>query len=246
MIYNMVFEMKRTSTSGVDLNSKSVLVAYYDDIPESDFTFVSSVSEGFSLGLKTNEGIEEPQRLVLAYSDTSNIVSKQLAIDLLMESDKDAVFILGVPTITESTYSVPLYCYDSMAKRDTLLAFDVHGILGNSKDLYQSGLSVGASMSNSFISQWVEETYSIYYLNSNRWLLAAEYAANCKWKEAMEQWIECLKTNDPYVRSCAEYNIALACYMTSKKQLALDWLEMSDRDYKLNQTKNLRNKIQKL
>ena len=64
------------------------------------------------------------------------------------------------------------------------------------------------------------------------------------WKGAMDQWFLLLNSNDPLRRSCAEYNIAVACYMLGDYSLASQWLDRSDADSKLpNMSDNLRKRI---
>ena len=50
-------------------------------------------------------------------------------------------------------------------------------------------------------------------------------------------------TGDLLKRSCAEYNIAVACYMLGDYMLASEWLAMSDKDNKLPQSDALRKRI---
>ena len=59
----------------------------------------------------------------------------------------------------------------------------------------------------------------------------------------MDMWITLLSTNDMLRRSCAEYNIATACYMLGEYDLALEWLDRSDKDNKLPYSDALRKRI---
>ena len=43
----------------------------------------------------------------------------------------------------------------------------------------------------------------------------------------MDIWFDCLDTNDVMKRACAEYNIAVACYMLGDFSLADQWLKKS-------------------
>ena len=53
------------------------------------------------------------------------------------------------------------------------------------------------------------------------------------WKGAIDTWISLLDTNDLMKRSCAAFNISVACYMMGDYQLAKEWLDRSDKDNKL-------------
>jgi hypothetical protein len=59
----------------------------------------------------------------------------------------------------------------------------------------------------------------------------------------MDLWMTFLSTNDMLRRSCAEYNIATACYMLGEYDLALEWLDLSDKDNKLPYSDGLRKRI---
>ena len=50
-------------------------------------------------------------------------------------------------------------------------------------------------------------------------------------------------SNDLLRRSCAEYNIAVACYMMGEYELASEWLDRSDKDNKLPLSDGLRKRI---
>ena len=59
---------------------------------------------------------------------------------------------------------------------------------------------------------------------------------------------ECLKlrldySKNPEKRACAAYNIALGCFMSGLPDLALEWLDRSDKDQPISISKDLRKKI---
>ena len=54
-----------------------------------------------------------------------------------------------------------------------------------------------------------------------------------EWKAAIDIWLAELDTSDLMKKACAEYNIAVACYMLGDYALALEWLDRSDSDNKM-------------
>ena len=72
---------------------------------------------------------------------------------------------------------------------------------------------------------------------------ALEKAEAYDWKGAMDIWIDLLDTGDMLKRSCAEYDIAVACYMLGDYPLAIEWLDLSDKDNKLPISDALRKRI---
>lgn len=170
-------------------------------------------------------------------------------------------------TSTSGTYypvSVPvaikLYGFDSLSGSDTvrvwtgtrMLSANMEASLGRQAAADSLWNRIGSSAENlgevsarTFAPVWKEETYSfIYYESPEPWLAAAQYASDYKWNEAMKVWISLLDTNNPMKRSCAEYNIATACFLMGDNELALKWLNSSDEDYPISLSKTLRKRIQ--
>ena len=170
-------------------------------------------------------------------------------------------------TSTSGTYypvSVPvaikLYGFDSLSGSDTvrvwtgtrMLSANMEASLGRQAAADSLWNRIGSSAENlgevsarTFAPVWKEETYTfIYYESPEAWLTAAQYASDYKWNEAMKVWISLLDTNNTMKRSCAEYNIATACFLMGDNELALKWLNSSDEDYPISLSKTLRKRIQ--
>lgn len=170
-------------------------------------------------------------------------------------------------TSTSGTYypvSVPvaikLYGFDSLSGSDTvrvwtgtrMLSANMESSLGRQAAADSLWNRIGSSAENlgevsarTFAPVWKEETYTfIYYESPEAWLTAAQYASDYKWNEAMKVWISLLDTNNPMKRSCAEYNIATACFLMGDNELALKWLNSSDEDYPISLSKTLLKRIQ--
>lgn len=170
-------------------------------------------------------------------------------------------------TSTSGTYypvSVPvaikLYGFDSLSGSDTvrvwtgtrMLSANMEASLGRQAAADSLWNRIGSSAENlgevsarTFAPVWKEETYSfIYYESPEAWLTAAQYASDYKWNEAMKVWISLLDTNNTMKRSCAEYNIATACFLMGDNELALKWLNSSDEDYPISLSKTLLKRIQ--
>jgi len=102
---------------------------------------------------------------------------------------------------------------------------------------------VGKEIADSFRSQWKHEQYSLTYFDNEKWYSALDKAEEYDWKGAMDIWISLLETGDLMKRSCAEYNIAVACYMLGDYELASEWLNLSDEDNVLPQSEALHKRI---
>lgn len=171
-------------------------------------------------------------------------------------------------TVPDSSYvnssSVPftmkMYCYDGMNTDDKVQAFGGTSIArvdvySNGKDdstvakakalkaLGAEGWNAGKEVAESFRSQWKHEQYSIVYYDNEKWYKALMQAEQYDWKGAIDTWITLLQTNDLMKRSCAEFNISVACYMLGDYQLAKEWLDRSDEDNKLPISDAMRKRI---
>lgn len=167
------------------------------------------------------------------------------------------------PTDTSLSYVVKvpmkmnLYAYDSMGKVDTVYTWSGSRTLNAavSTDAYtdpkekawgalsMQGQKIGEMSSRIFMPEWKAEQYTFIYFESDGWDAASQAAYSYKWKEAIEEWMKLLETNNTLKRSCAEFNIATACYMLGDNELALKWLDRSDEDYPVSLSSGLRKRI---
>ena len=164
--------------------------------------------------------------------------------------------------ISSSTvpFTMKMFCFDGMNKEDKVQAFGGSSmarpsVYSNGKDdstvarakawkaLGAEGWDAGLEVAESFKSQWKHEQYSIVYFDSQKWYDALVQAEQYDWKGAVDTWMSLLDTNDLLKRSCAEFNISVACYMLGDYQLASDWLDQSDKDNKLPLSDAMRKRI---
>lgn len=157
-------------------------------------------------------------------------------------------------------FTLKLYCFDGMDKDEKVKSFGGTTlarpeVYSNGKDdstvatmkayklLGAEGWDAGLTVAESFRSQWKHEQYSIVYYDSAKWYDALEKAEQYDWKGAMDIWFTLLDTNDLMKRSCAAYDISVACYMLGDYRLALEWLDRSDEDNKLPISEAMRKRI---
>lgn len=165
--------------------------------------------------------------------------------------------ILATATIP---YTIKLYAYDSRSGSDSVRIFS--GNASTKEHLFASddegdhliasrvfsglakqGMTTGELSAGKFKSQWREESFVLYYYEETAWEQALDNAFDMKWREAMKSWMSLAGTNNVRRRSCACYNMAVGCFMLGEKDLALKWLDQSDKDYKLSASDYLRNRI---
>jgi hypothetical protein len=234
----MYIDMRYPSKAGVDLAGKITSVVYL----ESDDSAVSAFNEGmatsFASSLETDLSTGEGSIGVYKMLKEAGVdyTSKDYMLNLISDTDADVVFLfdevkLGKQEAASATVTVPftmnLYCFDGMDKSEQVKVFT-----GSSR-AYPDGSDAGITVAQSFKMRWKTEPYSFAYFDNEKWYKALDKAEAYDWKGAMDQWFKLLDTNDLLRRSCAEYNIALACYMLGDYSLAKQWLDRSDADNKL-------------
>lgn len=158
-------------------------------------------------------------------------------------------------------YTMKLFCFDGMDQKEQVKIFggtsvarpDIYSdgkrtskeLMDKAmKNIDKDGWNAGVLVADSFKSQWKHEQYSIVYFDSNdKWFEAMLRADQYDWKGAMDIWLDMLKTKDMMKRSCAEFNISVACYMLGDYNLASQWLDRSDEDNKLPISDAMRKRI---
>lgn len=245
----MYIDMRYPSKSGVDLGGKIPSVVYLESGDEAAAAFESGMANAFAGALEqdlgTGEGSVGVYRMFkqpdVDYSDS------KMLLDLLVDTNADMVFLfdnveLGQSEASATSVVVPftmkLYCLDGMDKSEQVKTF-----AGSSRSHFD-GSDAGRTVAESFKTVWKTEPYSLAYFDSEKWYIALDRAEAYDWKGAIDQWFTLLNSKDPLRRSCAEYNIAVACYMLGDYSLAVQWLDRSDADSKLpNMSDNLRKRI---
>ena len=248
--YAVQVEMRYPSKSGVELSGKIISVVYLADGNESGDLFTSSLADGFAYALENDYGTGEGSVGIYRIDDKGGHYSqKDTLVNLLIDTGADVIFLFDKVELVKLNdglhkFSVKLYCFDAMNKDENVYSFAGSSITDAKKeDMQKEAWEAGNTVASSFKSQWKHEQYSIVYYDNEKWYDALDKASSYQWKDAMDIWMALTDPNDQLRRSCAEYNIAVACYMLGDYALASEWLNMSDKDNKLPQSDALRKRI---
>ena len=243
-------EMRYPSRSGIELAGKIVSVVYLTDGNKEGDEFNANLAVGFAGALEKDYATGEGSVGVYSLKDLGGIYSqKDTLVNLLMDTGSDVVFLFDKADIVQSgdelnKFNIKLYCFDAMNKVE-----NVHRFVGSkvvnvkTENIAKEAENAGEVIAGSFMSQWKHEQYSIVYYENEKWYDALIRAEAYDWKGAMEIWMNLLSSSDMLKKSCAEYNIAVACYMLGDYQLATEWLDQSDKDNKLPLSEALRKRI---
>ncbi len=221
-VYTMTMEMRYPSASGIDLAGKNIGVFYAGG--GSDSLANRKLAGDFAVELEKD--YFNGRQAIEIYSLDGNAKKWEepdSLRSLVMQTGEDVVFLLN-PQFTT------LHLYDSMNEKDAVYV--------------QYGVTDAKTAAVNYLSSWKEETFQLMYYEDGTWLGALFAVYEYHWKTAMDMWISLLDTENYDKRSCAEYNIAVACYVLGDYELALKWLDRSDKDSAIIiYSKSLRAKI---
>lgn len=255
--YVMRLEMRNPSPSGLDLDHKSMAVVYLEDGTYRDSLFNNCFADGLAQGLEKEyfDG-KRSVDIYSAYKSGSEVyTSKDSLQSLVMRLNKDVVFLVDTPEFgvaegEKADCSARVYAYDSMNKKDEVkratgkdkitMSLEEGSMLGSDAQM------MGLRLSKPFINTWSPESHSVIYFNgmNDKWTQAVYLAQDMEWEAAREIWMELAQHRDPLYASCAQYDTALACYMMRQYELALEWLDLSEKTQVISLSSGLRKRIQ--
>ncbi len=242
-VYEIALEMRRPSSSGLDLTGKSVAIFYPSGLSGKEMQLTGSAAAVLADRLDAAYPESDSTRLyTIAYTDAfSRMATPDSLVNLVLKTDADVVFLFGHPEkfadgYVTGDFTLPLWCYDALGgDNGGVKPFSVKAYARESAST--SGETIGERISSSFVPTWREEEFGIWYRDSTAWIEALQKAADLKWDEAIKDWMAILaKTTEPYHRSCLEYNIGLGCFMMGSNALARQWLTQSAAEYESDLT----------
>ena len=249
--YVLNLESRRPSESGLDLAGKSLSVIYLESSDGRDSLFNNRAADALAYGLENEfyDGAEAVKVYNLVKDDAGDYASKDTASQYIMLLDSDVVMILDTPTVTEDisrpSLCSRLYVYDSMAGEDDDITILQSIVAASALNDASRAMNVGSALLKPMRSQWEHESYTVLYFDGlgRKWIDAVMKAVDLKWSEAIDLWLDLAALKDRTQSSCAMYDIALGCYMLEQYDLALEWLDSSDRTLPLSLNRGLRKRI---
>lgn len=257
--YLLDIETRQPSVTGVELIGKTISVVYLDDGVPADSLFAAGMSSAFVSRLEKEyfAGDSLISMYCLDKQEGAGYQDKSRMLGLLMDTGSDVVFLFDSPSFSGGNtsahdggdiagkvpFSVKLYVYDSMDKRDTVLQFSGSSI-ADMADLKATAISVGNASGGKFTPMWKAEEIPFFLYDSQKWYETYFHVQDYEWRKAMDIWMDMLDTGNLEKRACIEYNIAAACYLMGQYDLAREWLEMSEGHFHLPYTAGLMSRIE--
>lgn len=236
-------EMRQASKSGLELSGKTMAVVCMD---AADTLVNTGLATGLARSLEKT--YFDGEELIPIYRIEPDTVSLSKMHDLVMDTGLDVIFLFEAPQLGDTLkpqvpIALDLHVYDSMEKADK-----IHSYTGSTtikKNFAEQAEMMGKQISNRFLPTWAPEGITIYYYDWSRdWTKAVDYAYEHKWEEAIEIWMKKLDARNAMDSACASYNIAAGFYLLGRPDLALKWLEQSEKFYSLPQIPGLRKRIE--
>lgn len=254
--YVMRLEIRNPSPSGLDLDNKSMAVVYLESGSYRDSLFNNCFADGLAQGLEKE--YFGGKRSVEIYSaikeEGERYTSKDSLQSLVMKLDKDVIFVVDTPEFADpagekALCSTAVYVYDSMNKKDEVKrATDKGNVTWSVEEgsmLGSDAQIMGLRTAKPFLNTWTPESHSVIFFDgmNDKWTHAVWLAQDMEWEQAREIWMELALHKDPLFASCAQYDTALACYMMRQYDLALEWLDLSDKTQVISLSDGLRKRI---
>lgn len=237
---------------------------------ESEYFAGEKVVDMYMLDMDPEKDYSSRSTMLEVLMDTDSDVLFLIDAPVLGEASAAApVRVMSGTSSPDSSYisevsvpfSIKVNVFDSMDPADTVYSF--HGanvakpvaytdgkeasdvLVRKAMDaIGQQGVEIGRQAALSFTSTWKTESHLVIYYESSKWIDAVYAASDYRWKDALDIWLNIVGTENPSKRSCAAYNIALACYMLGDYDLALEWLDRSDGELRLPFSMSLRKMIE--
>lgn len=93
--------------------------------------------------------------------------------------------------------------------------------------------NIGEELVNKIFPSWVEQQRTLYRFPNGNWPRAHNLATQFMWAEAMKIWLSETAGSDNIKVAAASFNMAVACELTNRLELALEWIELSHKSYPL-------------
>ena len=251
--YVMQLESRKPSESGLDLSGKSLSVIYLESPDGRDSLFNNRAADALAYSLESEffDGEESVKVYNLVKDASGDYSSRDTASQYIMLLDSDVVMIIDTPETTGATaaghtmVSSRMYVYDSMSgEDDDVTTLQCSSTVSSLNDEGRA-MNIGNALAKPLRSQWENEMFTVLYFDGlgRKWIEATLLADQLKWDEAITKWMELAQLKDPTQSSCARYDIALGCFMLGEYDLALEWLDSSDKTRPLSLNKGLRKRI---
>lgn len=156
-------------------------------------------------------------------------------------------------------FSLKLYVYDAIADSvlyrkavaDTVSMFvlsapdDSENVKNAvAQRLTDVGQAIGKALVAEVVPHYKGELWQLFdYPDLGRWHDAYLLAMEFRWQEAIEKWMTLTEGDDDEKTAYASYNIAVACEMLDRRELAKEWVNLALKKFTFKEAKLLQQKL---
>lgn len=253
-VYPLYLEVRQPSSSGFNLNRKSMSIVYMEGNNNLDSLFERRAASAMARSLE--EDYFDGEEVVGLYSVPSlDTVTVENMRSLVMDTDKDVVFLLStqmdVPQDTTVAMSIPIsarmYVYDSMGE-DKVRSFKGSSVMdvARMQDLEEKADDVGKTISGRFLSGWKTESFSYYFFDDfsvDEWVEGIQFANDGAFAKSADVWMTLVKKGSSIKRACAAYNLAMTFYLMEDYEMSAKWLALAEKMEDLALTPGFRTRL---
>ena len=246
--YTIGVEKRLPSPAGIELGGKSMAVVFLESRDGRDSTFNNALADAFIENLEENyfDGAQGIDLYRIEKDPEGDYASRDSLVNLVMTTGSDVVFLIDTPVLLaeNSGALTKIYVYDSMAKDSDSVYMSQNSVKVASLEDKARAAVIGKAMATHYVGKWVEESFPIvYYDLDDSWVDALLYAYGMEWQSAADIWMRYVDSGSAVKRACAEYNLAVSCFVAEEYALAKEWLDRADGNYLISPSTSLREKI---
>lgn len=93
--------------------------------------------------------------------------------------------------------------------------------------------NIGEEMVGKMFPSWIEQERALFSYSNREWSRAYNFATQFMWEEAMQIWLVETASQDKAKVAAAAFNMAVACELTNRLDLAYEWIDLSSKSYPL-------------
>lgn len=162
-----------------------------------------------------------------------------------------------LPEIKWRIYSETGQVNDEYLMKDTLIWYSMggtediawHFLPETEAILNELASAVGGSFSEKIVPVWTDVNRLYYHRGSSKMIMAARLVHENSWDEAARIWQKMAETENPRIASKAAFNMALACELSDRLELALTWINkawtIKSNDLAVAYSRILRDRVKK-
>ncbi len=253
--YAEIFEVEIKQSPKVEIEFENKTISIFttirddsfrrDNIYWNDSLLMLSFAKGLAKSLEINLELPEESVFLFNHKSDSLELSRDYIYYLANRSNSDLLFVLNSLVLKDVSINnmgmyngTVLYSIDIF---DGILGEKIDNITKNDKVFWDSSTTdlsadtvipniisiIGENFSQSLFIKWVSQSRFLYSYPNYMWQNSINNAIDFNWEPAMNYWLTQLEDPNSARVAAAAFNLAVACEMTDRYNLAIEWLELS-------------------